>query len=176
MDWSDCMSENKKKLKPYYDGKRIVYPWATPEEQEAFEYLDKNNPLLSDYFEKDESEGDSVNDLIKNYIAYPFAVTVFKQDKGKFREFKLGNLYLDMLDSILERMHQDYYKVKAELLSKHHIDVQHLEIGKYKINGEIVEFSPEELKQMTNQLMSDYLYGDKAQEFERQERVWKPED
>lgn len=117
-----------------------------------------------------------MNELIKKYIAYPLAVTVFKQDKDKFNDFKLGNLYLDMLDSIIERMQQDFYQLKAELLSKHHIDVQRIEVGKYKINGKIVEFTAEELKELTNQLMSEYLYGDKAAEFKRQERVWKPED
>ncbi|MEN2468217.1 hypothetical protein [Ornithinibacillus sp. JPR2-1] len=117
-----------------------------------------------------------MNDLIKKYIAYPLAVTVFKQDLERFKSFEVGNLYMDMVESIIERMHKDFYQLKAELLSKHHIDVQHIEIGKYKINGEIVEFSPEELKQMTDELMSEYLYGSKAQGFERQERPWKPDE
>ncbi|MEN2465619.1 hypothetical protein [Ornithinibacillus sp. JPR2-1] len=114
-----------------------------------------------------------MNDLVKKFVAYPLAVTVFKQDKDKFNDFKLGNLYLDMLDSVIERMQRDFFQLKAELLSKHHIDVQRIEVGKYRVNGEIVEFSPEELKQLTNQLMSDYLYGDKAQGFERKDRIWK---
>jgi hypothetical protein len=44
------MSE-KEEFQPYFDGKRIVYPGATPYEREAFEYLDRKDPLLKRYFE-----------------------------------------------------------------------------------------------------------------------------
>lgn len=113
-----------------------------------------------------------MEELIKRYIAMPMAVAVFKQDKEKFSEFRLGNLYEDMLDAIIERMQQDYFHLKKELITKHHIDIKKIEKGKYEINKEIVEFTPEELKEMTREVMSDYLYGDHARGFERKNRVW----
>ncbi|MEN2464701.1 hypothetical protein [Ornithinibacillus sp. JPR2-1] len=117
-----------------------------------------------------------MNELIKKYIAYPLAVTVFKQDLERFKSFEVGNLYMDMVESIIERMHKDYYELKADLISNHHIDIRRLEVGKYQINKEVVEFTSDELKKMTEELMSEYLYRDKASGFERQERVWKPDE
>jgi hypothetical protein len=114
-----------------------------------------------------------MENLIKRHIAIPMAIAVFKQDKEKFSGYQLGNLYEDMIDSIIERMHQDYFKIKTELISVHHIDVKRIEKGKYKINKEIVEYTSEELKEMTRQVMSDYLHGDHARGFERKDRTWK---
>lgn len=39
------------KNQPYFDGNRIVYPGATRSEQEAYEFLDRKDPLLKRYFE-----------------------------------------------------------------------------------------------------------------------------
>jgi hypothetical protein len=102
------------------------------------------------------------------------AITIFKQDIEKFKKVKLGNLYQDMLESIIERMQEDFYKLKDELRSRYRIDVQRLENGKYKVNDEVLEYTSEELKEFTSQLMSEYLYGDKAAGFERKDRAWKP--
>ncbi|WP_155982654.1 hypothetical protein [Paucisalibacillus sp. EB02] len=52
------------------------------------------------------------------YIAIPMAITVFKPDKERFKEFQLRNLYQDMIYSIIERMHQDYFKIKTEMILK----------------------------------------------------------
>lgn len=111
-------------------------------------------------------------DIVKRYIAMPMAIQVFKQDIERFKEFKLGNLYQDMLESIIERMQQDFRQLKSELRSQH-IDVRKLDIGKYKVNNEVFEFTPEELKEMTSKLMSDYLYGENTEGFERMDRTWK---
>jgi hypothetical protein len=110
-------------------------------------------------------------ELIKKYIAMPMAIKVFQQDLHTFREFSIGNLYLDMVESIIVRLEKDFYKLKSELISEHHIDVRKLSNGKYKANNEVYDFTPEELKEMTSQVMSDYLYGDKAKKFERKERI-----
>ncbi|MEN2468185.1 hypothetical protein [Ornithinibacillus sp. JPR2-1] len=115
-----------------------------------------------------------MNDLINKYISYPLAVTVFKQDLERFKSFEVGNLYMDMVESIIERMHKDYYELKSDLISKHHIDIKRLGAGKYQINKEVVEFTSDELKKMTEELMSEYLHGDKATSFERKERMWPP--
>ncbi|WP_096269516.1 hypothetical protein [Paucisalibacillus globulus] len=45
------MEKEKEEFQPYFDGNRIVYPGATRSEQEAFEYLDRRDPLLKRYFE-----------------------------------------------------------------------------------------------------------------------------
>lgn len=111
-------------------------------------------------------------DIVKRYIAMPMAIKVFKQDKERFNEFKLGNLYEDMLDSIIERMQQDFFNLKDEMNSKH-INLRKIDSLKYRVNGEVMEFSSEELKEMTGELMSEYLHGDKAGKFELKDRIQK---
>lgn len=112
------------------------------------------------------------NKLVKRYIAYPLAITVFKQDIEKFNQFRLGNLYEDMLESIIERMTKDYFNLKDELLFKYHINIKKIDKGKYQVNKEVMEFTSEELKKLTTQLMSEYLHGDNAAGFERINRTW----
>ncbi|MEN2765693.1 hypothetical protein [Ornithinibacillus xuwenensis] len=112
-------------------------------------------------------------EMLSKYIAMPMAIKVFKQDLENFKKVKLGNLYQDMLESIIERMQEDFYKLKDELHSRYRIDVKRLKNGKYTMNNELLEYSTEELKAFTSQLMSDYLYGDKARGFERKDRIWK---
>lgn len=116
-----------------------------------------------------------MDDLIKQYIAYPMAISIFKQEKERFKEFKLGNLYLDMLDSIIERMQKGFYQLKSELYSVYHLDAKRLDKRKYKVNDHVVEFSPEELKKLTQKIMSDYLVGDNASNFQRKDRIWSKE-
>ncbi|MEN2765853.1 hypothetical protein [Ornithinibacillus xuwenensis] len=113
------------------------------------------------------------SNLIKRYIAYPMAIKVFHQDIERFKKVKLSNLYQDMLESIIERMQEDFYKLNDELRSRYRMDVKRLDNGRYKVNNEVLEYTPEELKEFTSQLMSEYLYGDKAAGFERKDRIWK---
>ncbi|WP_047984109.1 hypothetical protein [Ornithinibacillus californiensis] len=112
-------------------------------------------------------------ELIKKYISHPMVLTVFKQDIQKFNEFKLSNLYVDMLESIIDRFQQDYFRLKAEMYSKHHNEVKRLDTRNYKVNDELMEFTPEELKEITKVLMSEYLHGNNARRFERKDRTWK---
>jgi hypothetical protein len=120
---------------------------------------DESNPILDTQL------------AIRRYIALPLAITVIKQDKEKFEEFKLGNIYLDLLDSIIEEMHRDYLEIKALMYSKYHIDIKKIDNKTYKANNEVYEFTPEELKEMSSQIMSEYLNGEKAKKFERKERI-----
>ncbi|SET84371.1 hypothetical protein SAMN05216389_1388 [Oceanobacillus limi] len=109
-----------------------------------------------------------MDEQIKKFIAYPMAIKVLKDDLEKFEDFRLRNVYLDMLESIIERMQKDFYRLKGKMHN-----VRKNEDGTYNINGQVHQFTAEELKEMTEELMSEYLHGDKAKPFERKERVWK---
>ena len=111
--------------------------------------------------------------IIDKYIAMPMAITVFKQDRKSFESFKIGNLYQDKLDATMKKLREDFYLMKKELISQHHLDIKCIDQCKYTVNGKIIEYSPGELKLLTSGIMGDYLYGDKATNFEVKDRVWK---
>ncbi|WP_029265663.1 hypothetical protein [Virgibacillus alimentarius] len=108
--------------------------------------------------------------LIDKFIAMPLAVTVFKQDQNQFKSFKMRNLYLDKLDAVIDRMEKDFYSLKQTLISKYHLDVKVIDQCTYNVNGKVIEYTPEEMKLMTSEVMHEYLF--KVKEFERKERIW----
>lgn len=115
-------------------------------------------------------------DIILKYITIPMAIKVFRRDKETFKHFKMGNLYLDKLDAVLDELEKDFNKLKREMYMVHHLDVRYLERTdkevRYSVNKLIVTFTPEELRLKTSEIMSDHLYGESATEFERTERIW----
>lgn len=110
--------------------------------------------------------------IIDKYIAMPMAITVFKQDQITFKSFKIGNLYQDKLDAAIDKLKEDFYFMKKELISRHHLDVKCLDQCRYTVNGKIIEYSPGGLKMLTSDIMRDYLYGENATNFEVKDRVW----
>lgn len=115
-------------------------------------------------------------DIINRYIAIPMAIKVFQQDQKEFQKFKIGNLYLDLLDSIIEQLKSDFLELKKEMYSFYHIDIKYVgrfdNVEQYKVNNRtIIEYTPGELKELTREIMEGYIYGDKAKPFERKERI-----
>lgn len=104
----------------------------------------------------------------------PMAIRVLKQDVESFRAFEIGSLYMDLAESIISRLEDDFLTLKAELYSVHHIEVRRLGNGKYKANNEILEFTSEELKEMTREVIEEYLMNTK--EIERKSRPWNPKE
>jgi len=118
-----------------------------------------------------------VQQIINRYIALPLAIKIFKKDQAEFQKFKIGNLYLDLLDNLIEQINNDYLELKREMYSKYHLDVKYL--GKennkerYKINNEeTVEYTPAELKELVRSIMEEYLYNERTRTFERKERIY----
>src|SRR5699024_10418850 len=106
--------------------------------------------------------------LIDRYITLPMAINVFKKDQERFKKFKMRGLYLDLLDAAIDKASQDFYELKGKLISENHLDVKKIGRLQFSVNGDVVEYSAEELKGITSQLMSEYLTVD----FERKQRVW----
>lgn len=104
------------------------------------------------------------------------AVKIFRADRENFIKSKVGNVYQDMLDSCIERMEKDFFKIKREMFSKYHLDIRYLgkenNIVRYKVNNEVIKYTSEELKEMTSQIMKQYLYGNKAEPFKVKNRIW----
>ena len=116
-------------------------------------------------------------DIVNQFIATSLAIKVFKRDQTDFMDFKFFELYLDMTDAIIGRLQEDLNILRKDMITKHHIDVRQLESTKYIVKGrdtnEVLEFTPDQLKQMTTEVMDRYLTGDKAEPFERQSGRWK---
>lgn len=115
-----------------------------------------------------------MRDLILKYVTMPMAIKVFKDDKKYFSSSKVNVLYYDLIDSILEELENDFKQLKADMYSKYHLDVKHLEkandVVKYSVNKKVIEFTPNELRNKTKALMKEYL---STVEIKSREHIWK---
>ncbi|HLR69511.1 MAG TPA: hypothetical protein VK105_20680 [Virgibacillus sp.] len=109
--------------------------------------------------------------LIDKFIALPLAINVFQQDQERFKSFKMGNLYLDKLDAVIDQLKEDFYALKKEFISKHHMDIKRIDQCTYNVNGKVIEYTPGELKLLTTGVMREYLH--KVVEFEEKVRLWE---
>src|SRR5690625_2026499 len=103
-------------------------------------------------------------DELLRYICIPFAIKLYKEDRELFKSFKTSNVYLNKIDGVLDQLHQDFYKLKVD-----YNQVRKIDKGKYKYNGEVYEFGPDELKQETADIMKEYLFTVDALD---KERAW----
>lgn len=112
-------------------------------------------------------------DLVLRFITMPMAITVFKQDKKHFKVSKVNVLFYDLIDSVLAKMEQDFRQMKADMYKKHHLDVRYLGKGNgrvnYRVNQQMISFTPAELKKQTEKLMEEYMVN---MELVRKNRIW----
>lgn len=117
------------------------------------------------------SGGFKVKDLVLRFIAMPMAVQVFKQDKEQFRKSKAQAVYLDLIDSVLEKLQEDFNQLKSDMYTKYHLDVKSLGKSegkvKYSVNKQVIEFTSDELKNKTEELMREYLANVELKSWER---------
>ena len=115
-------------------------------------------------------------EIVLRYVTMPMAIQVFTKDIELFSVSRVGMVYADLLESIIEEMKKDFRKMKAEMITKHSLDVRYLEKNgetvKYRVNKEVLETTSGELRDYTEMLMREYLTSDAAIYFERKERIW----
>ncbi|WP_017471998.1 hypothetical protein [Amphibacillus jilinensis] len=108
--------------------------------------------------------------IINNFIILPFVLTLFKKDRHAFNQLKFNYLYEQFFDQLIEQVQKDIIANKQLMYSKYKINVQLVErttkTWRYKIyensHGRIIEFTPNELKEMTITSMNDYLLKKKG--------------
>ncbi len=114
-----------------------------------------------------------MKNLVLRFITMPMAVLVFKQDKEEVKKSKAQAVYLDLIDSVLEQLREDFKQLKADMYSKHHLDIKCLGKSgnkvKYTVNRQVIEFSSEELRANTEKLMKEYLI---KVEMNSEEYIW----
>ncbi|WBX80706.1 hypothetical protein PD280_02425 [Virgibacillus salarius] len=104
--------------------------------------------------------------LIQDFIVIPMAIKVYEQDKKLIAaDFTMANLYISMIDAVIDRLRQVQIETKKKLYTKYHVDVKRVGNTSYKwlSRGEsgIIEFTPQELREMTRDIMEKYMYGTK---------------
>ncbi len=95
--------------------------------------------------------------FVNRYIAIPLAITVFNNDRDKFRQFKMRNIYLDMTDSAVEGFKKEFHALKREMISKHHVDIKRIDALQYNVNGEIIEYTADQLRDLAKDVMHKAL-------------------
>ncbi|MYL56223.1 hypothetical protein GLW20_01730 [Virgibacillus halodenitrificans] len=98
---------------------------------------------------------------IKEYIALPLAINVFKHDRPLFKGWSMANLYLSKVDHVVKQMEKDFNQIKGKYYNR----VRKLN-NSYIIDGRKFTFTADQLKEMTAEVASRYMSGDKATDFE----------
>lgn len=116
-------------------------------------------------------------DVIDRFIATSLAIKVFKRDQKLFEDFKMGDVYLDKTDATIDKLYEDFNNLKREMYTVHHIDIRKLQdtiyLVKSRDKNEVREYTAEQLKNMTSEVMEEYLIVDKAVPHIRKNRRWK---
>ncbi|WP_200411366.1 hypothetical protein [Virgibacillus salexigens] len=101
--------------------------------------------------------------LAQDFIILPFAAKIFEQDRKRFAKFKQGIVYQSMIDAVIERIQKDMSATKQKLYTKYHLDIKRIGNTTYRWNSRgnsgVIEYSSEDLKEMTNQAMKRYMNG-----------------
>lgn len=100
-------------------------------------------------------------------IAIPIALKTISLDKKLFEETYAGKVYVAKLNSIEHQMRKDYSNLKERLFNEHKIFVRKDDNKNYSlIKGNQVnslQFTSEQLKEMTTQTIDNYLHDPNIQ-------------
>ncbi|WP_079524961.1 MULTISPECIES: hypothetical protein [Halobacillus] len=113
-------------------------------------------------------------------IIFPLVIKVLKNDKKLFQEFKMRNVYLDKVDSVIESVQTDLNHVKQQMYSVYHVDIKQLnqkgEVLQYKWTTRdqdgIIELSSSQLREHTKNMLQEYFYGSLAKPYKPKVRTW----
>ncbi|GGJ48406.1 hypothetical protein [Virgibacillus salexigens] len=101
--------------------------------------------------------------LAQDFIILPFAAKIFEQDRKRFAKFKQGIVYQSMIDAVIERIQKDMSATKQKLYTKYHLDIKRIGNTTYRWNSRgnsgVIEYSSDDLKEMTSQTMKRYMKG-----------------
>lgn len=98
-----------------------------------------------------------MDDLILRYVNMPMTIRIFKEDKEKFKVSTMSMLYDDIFDSMIEALQHDYNELRKEMYTVHHLDIKRVGLLTYTVNKQVVEYTAEQLKRKTEELMNEYM-------------------
>ncbi|WP_407272649.1 hypothetical protein [Radiobacillus sp. PE A8.2] len=116
------------------------------------------------------------------YIILPFVHKLFKRDLSYFETgpFRVNRPYLDKLDTAIASVQDDLNSIKRTLYNKHHMKVRYLgKTGNYlrydwqtpNDSGDVL-LTPDQLRELTKDMMGLYLFGMLARPVEIGDRAW----
>nr|WP_026681321.1 hypothetical protein [Priestia megaterium] len=101
--------------------------------------------------------------LIQDFITLPMAIKVYEQDKKLVEDFYMANIYISMFDANIERLKKEFIETKKKMYTNYHVDVKRVGKTSYKwlSRGQsgIIEYTPDELREMTKNIMGRYIYS-----------------
>ncbi|WP_226038511.1 hypothetical protein [Aquibacillus saliphilus] len=116
------------------------------------------------------------------YIVLPYVLKIFQKDMKIFENgpFNLKIPYLDKLDTAIESAQDDLNVVKQTIFKQYHMKIRYL--GKkdniirfdwqtQTDSGDVL-FTPDQLYELTKDMMGLYLYGMLAKEVIPSNRGW----
>lgn len=99
--------------------------------------------------------------LAQDFIILPFVLKVFQQDKKRFNVFNTPNVYISMLEAVIEKIQKDIIATKQQLYTKYHLDIKRVGKTEYRWNSKgesgVFQYTSEELREMTKEKMEKYL-------------------
>lgn len=115
-------------------------------------------------------------DIVLKYICMPLAIATLKHNEKLYDQdkFKIVPPYLDLHDSLIKAIEKDFFELKREVIQDHHLNIRKQSTGKYLVNGKIMEFTSEELREGTKQVIQSYMYGENMIDIEHNEIPLEP--
>ncbi|OEH54001.1 hypothetical protein AQ616_09440 [Oceanobacillus sp. E9] len=112
-----------------------------------------------------------MNDLVLKYICMPLAINTLKHNEKLYDQdkFKIVPPYLDLHESLIKAIEKDFRQLKSDMYSKYHLDIRKVSNNTYTINKEEREFSSEELREGTKNVIQSYMYGENMIEIEHKD-------
>ncbi len=107
--------------------------------------------------------------LVKEYIILPMAIKAMQHDRELFKGRNMLNIYWSKIDHIIEQMQQRHNDIKRQLISKYKVQVKAYKEGSRRIyvaGDTTLEYTSDQLKEMTTALIRLYMYGKRATDFE----------
>ncbi|SDK47622.1 hypothetical protein [Sediminibacillus albus] len=120
--------------------------------------------------------------VIYSYILLPYVLKVFKIDRLNFEELSSPSkfVYLEKLDTVINSVQQDYNAIRKKVFSGYHVNVKYVgkenDMVQYKWytknDSGVIWIAVADLRDMTKELMNDYLYGPLAVEVTPSNKPW----
>ena len=97
--------------------------------------------------------------IVDKYITFPFVIENMENDLKFFKGLKMGLRIIEELnlESVLQKIKGDYYLLKNLMRVKHGLDVRKISTLQYVVNGVKTKYTSKEVKNMTEQLMMEYI-------------------
>lgn len=103
--------------------------------------------------------------IIEKYIALPLVIKKLNKNKDLFKQFLMWGFCVDVvdLDLMMMNLKEEYLILKKIIKYKYGLRIKKTSTLQYKINGQHVKYTSEEIKGMIRQLLLEHINQAKTQ-------------